>query len=322
MNHTIVSRLGWIAVLGTASAFAQTPVAAPAFEVASIKPAVPPNPADMMAGKLHIGMKVDGARVDIGFLSLAELIRTAYDIKPYQLSGPDWMNGPRFDILAKMPEGSNKDQVPQMLQALLAERFKLAVHRDSKEHSVYALVVAKGGLKLKESAPDAVAKPDDAAGSGDNQPQLQLSGNTVTVHGTGSGAIGGGLGSTTKISMNAGSIHMEASGVTMARFAEQLSGLVDRPVIDETGLQGKYDMALDLSMDDLRNAARAAGFGGMMMGGRGGRGGGGGPAEAAADPSGSAIWATIQSFGLKLDSRKEPLEIIVVDHLEKTPTEN
>jgi len=330
MNRNIVARIGWIAALGTASALAQTPAAAPAFEVASIKPAVPPNPADMMAGKLHIGMKVDGARVDIGFMSLGDLIRTAYNIKPYQLTGPDWMSNQRFDIVAKMPEGSNQDQVPEMLQALLADRFKLAVHRDSKEHSVYALAVAKGGLKLKESAPDPNAaapnpdaKPGDSAGPSDNQPQFQLSGNTVTVRGTGSGAIGGGLGSTTKITMNGASIHMEGSGVSMAKFAELLSGLVDRPVVDQTGLTGKYDMALDLSMEDLRNTARAAGFGGMMMGGRGGRGGGGaGPAEAAADPSSSAIWASIQAFGLKLDARKEPLETIAVDHLEKAPTEN
>jgi uncharacterized protein (TIGR03435 family) len=325
MNHKIVSRIGWIAVLGTIAAFAQTPAAAPAFEVASIKPAVPPNPADVMAGKLHVGMKTDGARVDIGFLSLADLIRLAYNIKPYQLTGPDWMNGPRFDILAKMPEGSSQDQVPAMLQALLAERFKLAVHRDSKEHSVYALVLAKGGLKLKESAPDADAKPAEAAAApGENPaPQFQISGNTITVRGTGSGSIGGGLGATTKISMGGGSVHMEATGVTMAKFADLLSGLVDRPVVDETDLKGKYDMALDLSMEDLRNTARAAGFGMMMGGGRGGgRGPGAGPAEAASDPSGSAIWTTIQSFGLKLDSRKEPLETIVVDHLEKAPTEN
>ena len=325
MNHNVVWRIGWIAILGTVAAFAQTPAAAPAFEVASIKPAVPPNPADVMAGKLHVGMKTDGARVDIGFLSLADLIRIAYSIKPYQLTGPDWMSGPRFDIVAKMPEGSSQDQVPAMLQALLAERFKLAVHRDSKEHSVYALVVAKGRFEAEGigSRCRRQAGGDRAAAPGENpSPQFQISGNTVTVSGTGSGSIGSGLGATTKISMGGGSVHMEASGVTMAKFADLLSGLVDRPVVDETDLKGKYDMALDLSMEDLRNTARAAGFG-MMMGGRaGGRGPGAGPAEAASDPSGSAIWTTIQSFGLKLDSRKEPLETIVVDHLEKTPTEN
>ena len=327
MPHRFMLRIGFIPALAAASAWAQSPAAAPAFEVASIKIAVPPNPADVMAGKLHVGMKVDGARVDIGFLSLADLIRTAYKIKPYQLSGPDWMSAQRFDILAKMPAGSNKDQVPEMLQALLAERFKLAIHRDSKEHAVYDLVVAKGGVKLKESPPDPEApkpdpdaKPGDpAAGSNDNQsPQIKMSGNTVTVRG-GFG-MGGDPGGTTKITMNGSTFHMEASGVTMARFADMLSGFVDRPVMDHTGLKASYDVALDLSIDDLRNVARAAGMGGGMM--MAPRPGGGGPADAASDPSSSSIWAAVQAFGLKLDARKEPLEAIIVDHLEKAPTEN
>jgi uncharacterized protein (TIGR03435 family) len=280
-----------------------------------------------MAGKLHVGMKVDGARVDIGFMSLSDLIRTAYNVKSYQLSGPDWMGAQRFDILAKMPAGSSQDQVPEMLQALLAERFKLAIHRDSKEHAVYDLVVAKGGVKLKESPPDPEApkpgpdaKPGDpAASSNANQsPQIKMSGNTVTVRG-GFG-MGVGLGGTTKITMNGATMHMEASGVTMAKFADMLSSFVDRPVMDRTDLKASYDVALDLSMDDLRNAARAAGIGGGMM--MGPRSGGGGPADAASDPSGSSIWAAVQAFGLKLDARKEPLEAIIVDHLEKAPTEN
>ena len=95
-------------------------------------------------------------------MSLADLIRVAYRVKPYQLSGPDWMTAERFDVLAKMPEGATREQVPEMLKALLAEPFKLAVHRESKEHAVYALVVGKGGPKLKESAPDA-----DAPAGGD-----------------------------------------------------------------------------------------------------------------------------------------------------------
>src|SRR5690242_20139264 len=96
-----------------------------AFEVATIKTAQPPNPAAILAGQPpHIGIDVQGTRVDIGFLSLAELIPAAYKVRTFQVSGPDWMNGERFDVLAKMPDGSNKDQMPEMLQALLAERFQ------------------------------------------------------------------------------------------------------------------------------------------------------------------------------------------------------
>jgi uncharacterized protein (TIGR03435 family) len=331
MPHKRALQAGLVAALSVVSAFAQTPPPKLEFEVASIKVAVPPNPADVMAGKLHVGLKVDGARVDIGFLSLADLIRIAYKIKPYQLTGPDWMGAQRFDILAKMPAGSNKDQVPEMLQALLADRFKLAIHRDSKEHPVYDLVVAKSGVKLKESPPDPDApapnpdaKPGDPApAASDNQtPQVKVSGNTFTIKGGGMGGFGGNSAGTTKITMNGASgMHMETSGVTMAALADMLSGFLDRPVVDRTDIKGKYDIALDLTMDDMRNAARAAGMGGgPMMGGTGG--GGGGPAEAASDPSSSSIWAAIQAYGLKLDSRKEGLETITVDHLEKSPTEN
>src|SRR5947209_15801513 len=97
-----------IALLLGTTAFAQTPPA-PQFEVATIKPAAPLNPAMVAAGKLHVGMNVDQARVDIGFLSLADLIQTAYKVKRYQVSGPDWMGQQRFDILAKMPEGATKE---------------------------------------------------------------------------------------------------------------------------------------------------------------------------------------------------------------------
>ena len=113
-----------------------------AFEVASIKPAQPPDPATMMQGKFKVGLHVDAGRADIGFFSLRDLISVAYGVKDYQIAGPDWLNGQRFDIAAKMPEGAKEDQVPEMLRALLAERFHLEVHRETREHSIYALVEA------------------------------------------------------------------------------------------------------------------------------------------------------------------------------------
>ncbi len=102
-------------------------------------------------------LNVVGSRVDIRFMSLYNLVVTAYRIKPHQLSGPDWMRSQRFDIAAKIPDGVSKDQVPEMLQALLAERFKLSIHRDSKDQSVFALVVGRNGSKLQRSAPQADA---------------------------------------------------------------------------------------------------------------------------------------------------------------------
>src|SRR5262245_13533414 len=130
--------------------FRQT-VAPPAFEVASIKEARP-SMESMQAGQFHVGMNINGSRADYGFMSLADLIPYAYRVKPYQLSGPSWMSETRWDILAKIPEGQPADRAPEMMRNLLAERFKLSVHRETREQSVYALVVGKAGLKIKEAA--------------------------------------------------------------------------------------------------------------------------------------------------------------------------
>src|SRR4051812_16986219 len=104
--------------LTAGSGVAQQPLA---FEVASIKVAEPITPQRIQAGKFKVGMTVDGARVDIGFFGLRELIMTAYGVKQHQVTGPDWMSAQRFDISAKIPDGVGKDKVPEMLQALLAE---------------------------------------------------------------------------------------------------------------------------------------------------------------------------------------------------------
>src|ERR1017187_7513788 len=125
-------------LLAAGSLLGQTP----AFEVASIKPSEPITPAMIASGKLHAGMKIDGKRVDIGNFGMMQLICKAYDVKSYQVSGPSWlkvvgMSGQRFDIVANLPEGATKEQVPQMLQALLAERFKLVIHRETKDQPVY-----------------------------------------------------------------------------------------------------------------------------------------------------------------------------------------
>src|SRR5215831_9452600 len=177
--HSLRSLAVSVAVAATA-AFGQTPAAAPVFEVATIKQSPPFNPAAVASGGFRAGMSVDGSRVDIRFLSMADLIRTAYKVKTYQVSGiENTMNSDRWEIQAKMPEGATKEQVPEMLQALLADRFKLKIHRDSKELPVYALVPGKGGAKLVESDPDKPS-PEDAP---------KVPSNTVSVTQDSKGAV-------------------------------------------------------------------------------------------------------------------------------------
>ncbi len=310
-----------LCVFAVSAAFSQTP-APLAFEVASVKPSGGLDPAAIMAGKMRIGMKVDAARVEIGMLSIADLIRIAYKVKSYQVQGPDWMTQERFNISAKLPDGAKEDQVPEMLQALLAERFKLTIHRQSKEQNVYALVVAKGGPKLKEAEPEpATPKPEPAGGT-----SLNTLGGTVRmsgdIQGKGMVVAGGPNGNQTKMTMNNGLMHMENSRMPIAGLVEMLARFVDKPVVDMTELKGTYQIGIDLSREDMMNIARASGMAGMMPGGAAPGGGDASrPAEAAADPS-SSVFTSVQQLGLKLEPRKSPIDLIVVDHVEKVPTEN
>jgi len=308
-------------VLSAGTIAAQTPAASGvSFEVASIKPAAPLDPvkiAQQMQQGIppHVGMKIDNARVDIGYMSITDITAAAYKVKAYQIVGPDWMASQRFDILAKLPDGATKDQVPEMLQNLLAERFKLAIHREKKDQAVYELSVGKNGPKLKESPPDP-ALPADAEAGGGTAPKIVP---LVKNEGNGSVTVSGGAGGTARVQMMPnGQMHLEASKMTMAQLADSLTKFLGRPVVDKTGLAGNYQVSLDLSMEDLRAAAASAGVNVPRV-----------PAAAAAgnttsapDPSGSSLFANIQDLGLKLDSRKDPVDMIVIDHLEKVPTEN
>jgi uncharacterized protein (TIGR03435 family) len=260
-------------------------------------------------------MQVDGARVDIGSMGVLDLIQIAYKVKRFQVSGvaDAGLNGARFDILAKMPEGANKDQVPEMLQALLADRFKLVIHRESKEQPVFALLVGKNGPKLKESPPDPEPPPGDDpnAPKGGNSPvQWKMDGGRGAV-------VSGGPSGKTRVEMGPnGTMHFEMEKMPVSALCEFLGRFLERPVIDMTELKGNYQVGLDLTMEDLRAVARSAGV--TIPGGDAGKG----PADAASDPSGSSIFNTVQQLGLKLEPRKAPVEMIVVDHVEKTPTEN
>jgi uncharacterized protein (TIGR03435 family) len=331
------SFLGLMATLALTAGVlpAQTP--APAFEVASIRPAPPITElaAQIQSGKAHVGISIDGARADFGFVSLADLIVQAYRIKPYQLTGPDWMKQQRFDVTAKIPDGVSKDQVPEMLQALLADRFKLAVKRETKELPVYALVVGKNGLKMKESPPEETAAtapdaPTAVAPGGRGAFALGTPDGPVTMRQEGRGmVITGGPNGTMRVSAGEnGNMRMEMSRMSMARLADLLTPFVDRPVVDMTELKGAYQVALELPMQELVNMARAmapelAGPGGPIGRGPNPAAGAAGPgAPEVSDPSGTSMFQAVQQLGLRLEPRKAPVETVVVDHLEKSPTEN
>jgi len=242
-------------------------------------------------------MGADAGMLRYSNVSLKDCIRVAYTIKDFQIEGPDWIGNTRFDIVAKLPEGSSTDQIPEMLQSLLADRFKLTYHRDTKEHAIYALVAEKGGPKLKP------------ADTGSMVPAAPQAGNP----GRGGVPRGGMM-----MMIDNEGAHLKAPATTLSRVGEMLSRFTDRPVVDMSGVQGDYEF-------DLVFAPEAA-HGGVGGGGRGtapGPGGDGGPApiEGASDKAGS-IYDSVKKYGLKLEARKAPMEILTVDHLEQKPTDN
>jgi uncharacterized protein (TIGR03435 family) len=298
MQHMQAGKALLIALSATA-AFAQdfsTPEASPRpeFEVATIRPSI----QDLQAGATA-GVRIDGAQVRCIALTLKDYIGMAYRTKLYQISGPDWIGSDRFDISATIPAGVPAAQTPEMMQRLLEERFQVKIHREKKDFPVYVLEIAKGGLKAQESSPDPNA--------GDAKAPL-------TIAGSGSAqgiSVNLGRGSSYSFANN----KFEANRIDMPTLAAVLERFVDRPIVDMTDLTGHYDFALPVTDEDYRVMLIHAGVNaGVSL-----------PSQAlrlldgASTPS---LFDALQKVGLKLDARKAPLDMIIVDDIRKTPTEN
>jgi bla regulator protein blaR1 len=259
----------------------------PVYEVASIKPN---KSAD---NRTRIMYSPDGLSATGGTLQM--LIMSAYGVSPHQISGaPSWLNSERYDIEAKM-DSSTADELrklgederrverQQMLQTLLADRFKLTIHRESKELPVYALVIAKDGPKFQE------AKPGDTYSNGIKGPD---------------GRPGAGM-------MLMGNGTLTAQGVPLVNLVRLLTRELGRTVIDKTGLTSKYDFTLKWTEE--REAP-------MFKGTEGSQPGTGG--TSVPESSGPSIFTAVQEqLGLKLESEKGPVDILIIDHVEK-PSEN
>lgn len=279
----LLSILPVVIAASFAAATAQQPQSSRSFEVASIRPGAP-----AWAELIPIRMNDDRSMIHYVNVSLLDCIRVAYGVKDFQISGPGWMRT-RFDIEAKYPAGATKDQVPEMLQSLLRDRFKLQLHRDTKEHAVYALVVGKSGPKLRATEVKASDYPDSPS----RRPGTPVRGD-IQIMGSPSG------------------IHLTGPAVTLSKLSDTLSGFTDKPVVDQTGLQGEYDIDLVFVPDNMQ----------LMPGGPAGprHGLDGGP-DTHSEPR-VTIFDALQQYGLKLESRKASMTTLIVDHLEKNPTAN
>lgn len=303
------------------------------FDVASVHPVDMAAMQDAMkAGKMpKFGVAIDGLRAEYSMLALQDLIGIAYKVKAYQIAGPDWLKQERFNIEARMPEGATADDAPGMLQAFLKERFKLVAHLTTQEHPVMALLVGKGGPKMKEAS--GPAEPLDlTAELKPNQMKMDMGDGPmiVTRNTDGSATMNMGVKGTfvQRMDMQAKVIHIDADHLNMDGFADLLTRILQiggpgQQAVNMTGLTGSYQVSMELNLADLIAAAKAAQGGGEPGPGPGPVTGAAAAPEAS-DPGGAGmtVYASVEKAGLKLEKRKAVVEQLVVDSVEKTPTDN
>jgi len=258
------------------------------FEVAAVKTAVMPDFArGFWVGRISGGPgTADPGRYSCEKCDLYNLVLMAYDLKGYQLTAPEWMRSAGFDITAKVPPVATRDQFRLMLQGLLAERFKLAVHHEQKEMPASELTLTKGGPRLKASTESPAAESPSAAVA----PQLTFDKEGFPILPPGQHFA---------MIMENGRARVRVAGMSMKDFAIQLAGQTSRPVIDATGLTGTWDFTLSWMAQTLR--ANAVDL----------------------ETSGPTLEAALQQqLGLRLESKKGSVDIVVIDHCERAPTEN
>jgi uncharacterized protein (TIGR03435 family) len=283
-----------LAILLTSPLLAQ----GPQFEVASIKPFDPNLPGQTA------GIHFDGAQVRGVGLSLRDYLATAYRLKATLISGPDWTATELFNISATLPEGGSRAQVPEMLQALLADRFHVKLRKDKKELPIFALVLAKGGLKMKELPPDPDADPEK------DEPIGMANVATIAAIGTGI-SVTYARGASISVADN----RIEVRKLPLWVVCRNLERYSDREIVDMTGLTGSYTFTLDVTPEDFQAMnLRAAVVRGFSL-----------PPDAQKFLDSTTPFAlsdALQQVGLKLEARKAPIDVLVIDDALKTPTAN
>ncbi len=236
---------------------AQTSAAAPAFDVASIKSTR--ASATREGGRRERIEAVPGSLI-MGNVRFQTAVRWAYHVQEYQVMGPGWIGEERFDIVAKAGSPVPEADLRLMLQTLLAERFHLAVHRQTKEMSAYVVTVGKNGHKLQES---------QGEGAMDVKP--------------------------------AGPMVATIQRADLDELASMLSQPLQAPVVNMTGLKGRYDFKVDMAPYITPEVTSA---------------------KSPMDLIGVGITAMQEQLGLKMESKRVPVDLVVIDRAEKSPIEN
>jgi uncharacterized protein (TIGR03435 family) len=279
-----------LATLSSAFSLSFQSPGVPSFEVASVKASDPK--LGMRAFPVRGGPgSADPGQVIYTNISLKYLLYYAYGAHSDQITGPEWLGTEHYDIVAKIPPGTGKEEFTLMLRTLLADRFHLALHHESKEVQGYDLAIGKNGPKLKEasegdslaaaqppSGPPLLDKPD-----GKGYPQLARPGMIYpAVPGT------NGLG-----------IHLIARAQKLSDLAMVLSGNFGHPIVNRTGLEGRYDFTLDFALETNNPAG-----------------------EASVDLPPPIPLALQEQLGLRLTPVKTAVDMLVIDRADKVPTAN
>ena len=290
MNKTILGTM-----ITAAMIYAQAPMT---FEVATIKPA-----PTIIAGqnqRVTAGVHIDRNQFQSNSLTLRDYMGIAYQLRIYQIEGPEWISTDRFDINAKIPtiEGRTmqNEDLQNMMRDLVEDRFELKTHKVQRDFPIYALVQLKDGIKAKLNAQD------------------ELDANGVTVGGTGNAqgtVISLGRGST----MTMGGNKLAVTKASTLTLAEMLARFTDRPVLDQTGLKDTYDFEMTMTQEDFQAMQiRSAIAAGVTL-----------PPQALKlleVASGDSMHEALAKLGLKLEAKKAPMDVMIVDSAKKTPDEN
>jgi uncharacterized protein (TIGR03435 family) len=210
---------------------------------------------------------------------LKRVLMIAYDVKSWQVLGPDWLNSSRFDISARVPEGATKEQALAMMRKLLEERFQMIARREAKEMAFYALVADKNGAKLKSSTSEVA---DDSAVATVKKNEGKDGFPILTP-----GAAG------LVIETRNGSARVSGFKADLLKLADFLANRLGRPVLNQTAIAGDFDFALYFAADN--------------------------PAPGEVSPYADLFQALREQLGLRLDARRGPVERFVIDRIEKVP---
>ncbi len=254
--------------------------ASPSFEVVSIRTATSDG------NRRAVRNSVSPGRLDLVNVSLDDVLIRAYSVTRSQIVAPTWVFTDRFDIAATFPPDASLEQVSQMLQRMLRERFHMALGTETRQQDGYALVVGKNGPKLKRAVVESRTRPSGAE-TARTEPEKK-------------GAMTTGPG---------GSSHLEARDVTLDQFAGSISKLLGKPVVNQTEIEGTYDFGLDVAAEETRPEDKAPRSQGPDAGTN-------------RDASPASIFTSVSEYGLRLEPRKVSLPYGIVETADRVPTEN